>query len=357
MNSSSDLIVFAWGKTGWHIFPIIALLEQKPTWISTLRIGGKWCLEQQVAQQYQIPFVGLNINNSLPSILRASLEVRKIFKKQPPKAVFVKGGYVSLPVLLAAKSMKIPIVAHESDYILGKTSRFASMLKAKLLCGFPGVSRQCRHVGQLLSNKLISGLNESLNNNVDIEVDNVDTQVDNSKTNIVVVGGSQWSRAIFNWLLNIFQNEDFDASRFAFKIIWWTSNQNFKSSFAKYDFVEFFGFVSQAQMGQIYDWADIAITRWWATSLFEQDLFELKKVIIPLPFASQDHQRYNALFFETQKQDFVVLEEVGWEFILKDILEQHTGYKKHATYTLDYLQTQIQTPKNLVWQTLLEKAK
>ena len=61
--------------------------------------------------------------------------------------------------------------------------------------------------------------------------------------------------------------------------------------------VQTYQFLSQSEMGRIYDWADISITRGGANSLFEQMLFNIKKIIVPLPFASQNHQFFNALYF------------------------------------------------------------
>ena len=313
-------IAVAGGKTWGHVFPIISWLQKKPSEVEAIWIGNADSLEEQVAKDYNISFAPINISisNKL-SIPTSILKAIKIFKAQNVKGVFIKGGFVSFPALMAAKFLKIPFVGHESDAVAGKVSRWVHKLWGKLFCAFDGVVNWCQKAWPLLNEELLSWLESRQ------EVDNVDKDVSMlSKTNVVVMGGSQGARRIFEGLAKILEDRNL-ISMFDFKIILGSANASLGKMFSKFDNIKIYNFLSQAQMGKIYDWADISITRGGANSLFEQSLFNIKKIIIPLPFASQNHQFFNALYFHQHEGDYLIEEmcsgkricfKLCWSFVI-----------------------------------------
>jgi len=390
-------IIFAWGKTWWHVFPILALLEQKPSDVEAVWIGAKGFLEEQVAQKNKIFFEGIRLKSRFDAI-KALPAAIKILQKHKPKAVFIKGWYVSFPVALAAKLLGIKIIAHESDAIIGKVSSFVHFVGGKVLCWFSQLSRQqsrqlskfvqngkiknkvfladsgqqsrqmstkCLHVWQLLSSKLLALIWDDLSDLSKIDkVDNVDNHLvhfvyktlkTEDKTNLLLIGGSQWSRAIYETFAQLLNsNKDFFGQNFNIAIVGGLANQRLKSLFEHYDFVKFFDFLLPEEIWLLYHRADLSITRAGATSLFEQELFNLKKIIIPLPTAAANHQYYNALFF-VLKGDVLVDQDQNLLNNLFENLQKFAGYKKDKNYSRQQLQKAIQKPKELTWQILLEK--
>ncbi len=304
-------------------------------------------LEEQVAQEYGIPFVSVDISvtNKL-SIAASVVKAVKIFQREKISGVFVKGGFVSFPALIAAKLLRIPFVGHESDAVVGRVSRWVYKLGGELFCSFEGVNKWCMKIGPLLNEELIKWLS---NRQV---IDNVDTNL--SKTNVVVVGGSQGARRIFEGIAKILPDANI-KNAFNFKIVLWTANVSLAKMFDGFSNVQTYQFLSQSEMGRIYDWADISITRGGANSLFEQMLFNIKKIIVPLPFASQNHQFFNALYFSQNEWDVLIEEGVLWEEELMQALLNMRGFKKNRTYSKTSLKNEIDTPKEIIWKFLLEK--
>ncbi len=345
-------IAVSWGKTGGHVFPIISWLQKKPSEVETLWIWNANSLEEKVAQEYDIPFasVDISISNKL-SIVTSVAKAIKIFRDENIKGVFIKGWFVSFPALIAAKLLKIPFVGHESDAIGGRVSNWVHRLGGSLFCAFEWATRWCIKSGPLLNEELISWIwsGQGVDN-----IDNVDRAV--SKTHVVVMGGSQGARRIFEGLAKILPNTEIQKA-FDFRIILWSANISLAKMFEKFSNVEIYHFLSQAEMGKIYDRADVSITRGGANSLFEQMLFNIKKVIIPLPFASQNHQFLNALYFSQHEGDVLIEENVLWEEdLLKSLLELR-NFKKNRTYGIKSLKKEIDAPKEIIWKFLLEKIK
>src|SRR3989344_3419575 len=143
-------IVLSGGGTGGHITPILATaeaLKQHEPQVELIYIGegseqeeqllkgngmrlerivaGKWRRypgTNLLSRLFDLKTLSLNLRDSM-RVLRGIFQSRRLLKQHKPDAVFVKGGYVGLPVGLAAKMLKIPLVIHESDSVAGMTNR------------------------------------------------------------------------------------------------------------------------------------------------------------------------------------------------------------------------------------------
>ncbi len=139
------VIVVTGGGTAGHIMPIIALIpEMKKHFDKIVYIGSKNGMEKDLVKRYapEIDFFGVETikfdrvkllkNFKIPYVLLKGVkECREIYKQIKPSVIFSKGGYVSLPAVLA--SGKIPVVSHESDTTLGLANKIA-YLKTSVLC-------------------------------------------------------------------------------------------------------------------------------------------------------------------------------------------------------------------------------
>ena len=137
----SKKIVLTGGGTAGHITPNIALLPE-------LEKAGYEGMEKRLMADYHIPYYGIATgkfrryfdlkNFSDPfRVLKGFSEARKILKELQPDVVFSKGGFVSVPVVRAAASLKIPCVIHESDMTPGLANKLCIPVARKVCCNFP----------------------------------------------------------------------------------------------------------------------------------------------------------------------------------------------------------------------------
>jgi UDP-N-acetylglucosamine:LPS N-acetylglucosamine transferase len=146
--------------------------------------------------------------------------------------------------------------------------------------------------GQILNPELLDWLT-----NLNIE--------ENQKLSVIIMWGSQGSTTIFNAMLKIIPNfTDID-----FQIILWDKNLHFKEEFKKFQNVIIHDFVSQKKLWRMFKQIDVAVTRWWATTLRELTLFWIHSIIIPLKWSAWNHQELNALYFHENFWSDVIYEE------------------------------------------------
>ena len=145
----SKKIVLTGGGTAGHITPNIALLpELEKAGYEVFYIGSYDGMEKRLMADYHIPYYGIATgkfrryfdlkNFSDPfRVLKGFSEARKILKELQPDVVFSKGGFVSVPVVRAAASLKIPCVIHESDMTPGLANKLCIPVARKVCCNFP----------------------------------------------------------------------------------------------------------------------------------------------------------------------------------------------------------------------------
>ena len=136
-------IVFTGGGTAGHIMPNLALINDLKGKAKIYYIGSK-AMEKDIIKQNNIPFYeiestklkrSLRLSNLLIpfKLLKAIKQSKKILKEIKPDVIFNKGGYVSLPVVFAAKKLNIKVISHESDMTLGLANKLCKN-KSYLVC-------------------------------------------------------------------------------------------------------------------------------------------------------------------------------------------------------------------------------
>lgn len=329
-----------WG-TGGHVYPIKSLIEYIETnkaenSVSYFWFGEKDSLEEKISNSLthisSLSFISLRSGKlrrefTLSALLKnlkdlyyfvaAIFQCRSLLKKHSIDVVFGKGGYVSLPVLVAAFTLKIPVAIHDSDTVMWLTNKVGSFFAQKIFTWF-NISKNPRYqeIWQLLSEDIISFSDKQL------DVDNLDS----TKTNVVVICGAQWSSYIFTALKELLEGQAFSSMNFY--IVLGTKNSQLKDSFTKFDSVRTFDYINQKEMGYLLSICDIALTRWSATSLYEQQIFSLKQIIVPLPYTWWNHQYYNGLYFQ-EHFDSLLLKQGEWfKESLSQVLKKLEWYKK-----------------------------
>jgi UDP-N-acetylglucosamine--N-acetylmuramyl-(pentapeptide) pyrophosphoryl-undecaprenol N-acetylglucosamine transferase len=142
-------ILVSGGGTAGHIYPLLEIVDflKKRHELAALYVGGKGNLEEDLVSKkmaFKAISVGklrrhltlLHIRDS-SRFVRGFLMARTIIKKFKPDLIFTKGGYVSLPVIIAAHQLKIPIIIHESDIVMGLANKLGSRFADKICVGYP----------------------------------------------------------------------------------------------------------------------------------------------------------------------------------------------------------------------------
>ena len=142
-------IVLTGGGTAGHVTPNIALIPTlKAAGYQISYIGSYEGIERKLIEEMGIPYYGISSgklrryfdpkNFSDPfRVLKGFLEARKLLKKLKPDVVFSKGGFVTVPVVIAAKKCKIPAIIHESDMTPGLANKLCIPSAVKVCCNFP----------------------------------------------------------------------------------------------------------------------------------------------------------------------------------------------------------------------------
>ena len=142
-------IVLTGGGTAGHVTPNIALLPKlRELGYDVHYIGSYNGIEKTLIEACDVPYYGISSgklrryfdlkNFSDPfKVLKGFSEASKLLKKLKPDVVFSKGGFVSVPVVIAAKQHRIPVIIHESDMTPGLANKLSIPAAYKVCCNFP----------------------------------------------------------------------------------------------------------------------------------------------------------------------------------------------------------------------------
>lgn len=297
-------IIFTGGGTGGHIMPNLAIIDEIKNKYEIKYIGSKNGMEREIITQNKIPYFEITtckLKRSLsPSnllipfkLMKGICEAKKILKKEKPDLLFSKGGFVSVPVVLAAKSLKIPIVSHESDYSIGLANKFTSKYSKAVCTSFEDTCKKIKngvYTGSPIRKEILQGNKNNVSSKLSL---------DKNLPTLLIVGGSLGSQSINAIIQNYAEeiSKKFNIVHIAGK------NNDIKSNIKNYNIINF-----AQNIQDYYDLADIVITRGGSNVIFE--LLALKKpmIIIPLEKSSRGDQVLNANLFEKENLAIKLLE-------------------------------------------------
>ncbi|MDR3215789.1 MAG: UDP-N-acetylglucosamine--N-acetylmuramyl-(pentapeptide) pyrophosphoryl-undecaprenol N-acetylglucosamine transferase [Clostridiaceae bacterium] len=288
----SELILLTGGGTGGHVFPNIALLpELKPRFREVCYMGGSG-MEKEIAARYGLRFFEVNSpkfkreltfdNFKIPiELLHSVKSARQILAELKPSVIFSKGGYVSLPAVLAAHHLDIPVVCHESDFSLGVANRIAKLSGARLLTAFP------IGVGEIVGMPLRTELS---NGNRGRAFDALSISGQDTRPYLLIIGGSSGATALNKAVYSCLDIllETYNIIHIAGK------NGDFSVTRDRYRQIEF-----SNDMQDLYAAADCVVSRAGATAVAELSYLKKRALFIPLPkSASRGDQIKNAQYAE-----------------------------------------------------------
>jgi UDP-N-acetylglucosamine--N-acetylmuramyl-(pentapeptide) pyrophosphoryl-undecaprenol N-acetylglucosamine transferase len=294
-NAPTRLLIAASG-TGGHLFPAIALAEQLsdyqiewlgvPNRLETQLVPAKYRLHTITVAGFQERF-GLGTLRILGRLIGSILQVRQLLLQGKFQGVFTTGGYIAAPAVIAARSLSLPVILHESNAIPGKVTRWFSPWCSAIALGFEPASQylpraKTVYTGTPVRSQFRVGTDELLPLELPIPQD---------VPLIVVIGGSQGAVAI-NQLVRRCALAWFEAGAW---IVHLTGEKDPDASSLQHP--QYFPLPFCDNMAGLMQRANLAISRAGASSLTELAVTGTPAILIPFPYAAEDHQTYNATVF------------------------------------------------------------
>ncbi len=323
-------LLIAASGTGGHLFPAIATAQQisdqlPDTQIEWLGVPDR--LETQlVPEQYPLHTVqmsgvqgglGPGTIKLLARFAKATAQVRSLLKKGDFQGVFTTGGYISAPAILAARSLGLPAVMHESNALPGKVTRWLSPWCTLVALGF---AEAAEHLPKAKTMVVGTPVRSQFLAAAQTELTDIDIPPDAPL--IVVVGGSQGAVAV-NKMVRSAVSAWLEAGAWIVHIT--GSNDPEAGSFNHPHYIHrpFY-----SNMAALFSRANLAISRAGAGTLIELAITGTPSILIPYPFAAEDHQTYNAIAFSdagaAQLHQQSTLSPEQLQSIVLDLLEDST---------------------------------
>jgi len=324
-------VVFAGGGTGGHLYPAVALAEafqKRDIKFSCVFIGTTYGIEARVIPSlgYKLHIVWmrgllrkLTLANLLfpVRLLVSTIQCALLFGKFKPHVVIGTGGYVSGPGLMAARWRKIPHVVQEQNSFPGLATRKSSKKAAAIFLTFEESKKffpktaNVKVVGNPVRGSLQKATREEAMREWNLSA---------KATTLFVFGGSQGARRINQIVLEILPKLQEIRS---LQILWATGPASFdeiKNQSKDYPAVRLVPYIEK--MSLAYAAADFVICRSGASTLAELALCGLPSILIPFPFATADHQTFNAAAVESAGAAMMIPEKnLTTDLLLKKIHE------------------------------------
>jgi UDP-N-acetylglucosamine--N-acetylmuramyl-(pentapeptide) pyrophosphoryl-undecaprenol N-acetylglucosamine transferase len=300
-------VMLTGGGTGGHTSPAVAIydeLQRRDPRLAAQWVGRRGGIEERVAAGLDIPFRHLPVagwprRRSLRrlwvaaklgvSVVRAALLLRRF----RPQLVIGVGGYVSLPLVWTAQRMNIPTVLHEQNRRMGMANRVCAKDATRVFLSFDDtVGAFDREKALVVGNPVRSGFADPPDKAhacAALELD-VDVPV------VLVCGGSQGARSINEAVANMLPSlEEGEV-----QLIWMTGRSGVDAARAAAEparvTIRVLPFIDD--MVQACAASDVVVSRAGASSTAELALLGKPSVLIPYPYATDNHQEQNARVFE-----------------------------------------------------------
>lgn len=307
------------GGTAGHISPVLAVLDElkkRDPKCEVLFVGSNSPLERKVLQSAGVEFRAISAGKlrrynrrwfeamldvktnwlnarDMVRFNRGLLQARRIIREFKPDVVFVKGGYVGLPIGIMALRYNIPVVIHESDIVLGLTNRYLSKKASGVAVGWPidvyknYDTSKFVFTGSPLRRNAVTGTRQAGRTHF---------KLTEQKPIIFVIGGSQGAQAINNVIfdnlaqllrkysiLHVTGERDIERARFILS----RCEKAIQPYYRPQAFLH-------NDMGLGYAVADIVVSRAGANSLAELSAWSKPAIVVPLSSSANNHQAQNA---------------------------------------------------------------
>lgn len=328
-------IVMTGGGTAGHVTPNIALMPAlKEAGYEIEYIGSYNGMEKGLIEACNIPYHGIasgklrryfdikNLSDPF-RVLKGYAQAKSLMRKLKPDVVFSKGGFVSVPVVLAAKHCHIPAIIHESDITPGLANKIAIRGAKKVCCNFPETLQYLPTDKAVLTGSPIR--KELFAGNKD-EATAFCHFPDQSKPVILIIGGSSGSKVINETVRKVLPEllENY-------YVIHLCGKGNLDDSLKGLIGYAQFEYISK-ELTNLFALCDLAISRAGANAICELLALHKPNILIPLSAAaSRGDQILNAKSFKNQGFSYVIEEEsLTGEALLSAVNEVYTNRGKYV---------------------------
>ena len=318
-------IILTGGGTAGHVTPNIALLPRlKELQYDIHYIGSYNGIEKELVEQFGIPYHGISsgklrryfsVQNFTDPfrVMKGLGEAKKLVKVLKPDVIFSKGGFVTVPVVLAGKKCHVPTIIHESDMTPGLANKISLPSATKVCCNFPETlthlpAGKAVLTGSPIRQELLSGDKYKALEFLGFSSD---------KPVIMVVGGSLGSVAVNDAVRSILPE-----LLKSFQVVHLCGNGKIDHSLKDLKGYAQFEYIKE-ELKDLFALTDIVISRAGANAICELLALHKPNLLIPLSAnASRGDQILNARSFERQGYSVVLEEEeLNKEVLLDTILK------------------------------------
>lgn len=305
-------VVIAAAGTGGHINPGIAIankiMEKEPN-SKVIFVGTDRGLENDLVPRAgyelkQIDAYGINRKINIDNVkrlyktIKSVGQAKKILQEFKPDVVIGTGGYICISVGLAAKKLNIPIVLHESNAFPGVAVKLLSKNASKVLVGFEDAKERLPKAKKVVVTGTPSKIkNVSLTEN-EKSKKREELGLKLNMPLVLVFGGSQGAKSINEALLGIIENK----LNKNYQIIWAAGQSNYENikqelsnknmSISNIENIKIMPYIYNMQ--EVMEISDLVVCRSGAMTITEISTLGKPAIFIPFPFATENHQEYNA---------------------------------------------------------------
>lgn len=343
-------ILLSGGGTGGHIFPAIAIadeIKKRFPDAEFLFMGAIGKMEMEKVPQSGYKIVGLNIagfdrgnllkNFGLPfKVISSLIKAKKIIQDFKPDFAVGTGGFASGPALFMAAKMRIPTFIQEQNSLPGKTNIFNAKKAKAVFTAYPEMDKffhgtKTYFLGNPIRQNIITDL-------IDTDLAKEKLGLAKEKLTILSVGGSLGSRTLNNgWKDNLDNLKQKD-----YQLIWQTGKldyndlKNNESIINQQTTIMLKEFISD--MALAYSVADVIVSRAGAIAISELAVAKKPVLLVPFPFAAEDHQTKNAMTLVDKNAARMVkdseMKEKFWDTLLE--ICENEELRKEMSQNLEF---------------------
>jgi UDP-N-acetylglucosamine--N-acetylmuramyl-(pentapeptide) pyrophosphoryl-undecaprenol N-acetylglucosamine transferase len=346
--------VIAAGGTGGHFYPglVLAKTLQERGWQPLMLVKrgdlGLAALEREGVPAVEVDMVGFQraldarIAVFAWKAAKSVLFLRKLLRDFRPDIVVGMGGYLTGPAAVAAKTGGFPLVVHDSNAVLGQANKLAAKLGAKLFWGLPPKSGGGKVVGTPIRPELWKP--------AEAKESRKRFALDPAKTTVLVFGGSQGARGL-NREAPAALRTAANAAPGKLQVLHLTGDKEHSEVSRAYEGAPLAAKVLPRTdlMAAAYGAADLVVCRSGAGTLAELAAQKKASVLVPFPFAAENHQEANARSFEAAGCARVMLEQdlpANLASLLADLLLSPQGAAERKSMAEAFAKLDLPAPES-----------
>ncbi len=301
-------VLIACGGTGGHVFPGVAIAEglrgrghDVALILSQKKIDEIVMREHRQIPVFTLPAVGSpallspRIVLFLLRFISSIWKARAIIREYAPDVILGMGGFTSMPPLVVGRKMGIPTLLHDANAIPGRANRLGVRFATTVLVGWEAATTYLRH-------RNIRVVGTPIRGNLRVEQAEPETSgalfgLNPAKPVLLVIGGSQGARGLNRLVVDALPAlaravPDLQLLHLSGELDFAEVEAGYRGCSLAYHVAPFWH-----EMGQIYAITDLVVARSGASTLNELAVLGIPAVLIPYPYAADDHQRANARIF------------------------------------------------------------